>query len=214
MCVCVLCTQILLLILSQLSRTLMPLECWLMFPNVSLPCPVQSSSHFCHYVIHYPFTSEFFLWYKVGSSRLSVLSREICWLAFFSLQPIVLNEVMHSLLCVRLYASQRHIEICHITFLTLPDLSLLISLPSTLNRFCYSVMKILPSSPPSLPLSLSQFEWSMYPQTCKLILQSYNMSMEDSQDVLDSKLTFLDSLLQRLDHHRAQTASTVKGNSA
>ncbi|CAI8035415.1 hypothetical protein GBAR_LOCUS19881 [Geodia barretti] len=61
---------------------------------------------------------------------------------------------------------------------------------------------------------LANFEWSMYPQTCKLILQSYNMSMEDSQDVLDSKLTFLDSLLQRLDHHRAQTASTVKGNSA
>jgi hypothetical protein len=65
-----------------------------------------------------------------------------------------------------------------------------------------------------LPFDDKNFEWSVYPQTCKLILQSYNMTMEDSQDVLDSKLAFLDSLLQRLGHHRAQTAGTTKGNSA
>jgi hypothetical protein len=48
------------------------------------------------------------------------------------------------------------------------------------------------------PSSDKNFELSVYPQTCKLVLQSYNTSMEDSQEVVETKLTFLDSLLQRL----------------
>ena len=43
-----------------------------------------------------------------------------------------------------------------------------------------------------------QFEWTMYPPICKLVLQSYNTSMEDSEEVLDSKMLFLRTLLQDL----------------
>lgn len=43
-----------------------------------------------------------------------------------------------------------------------------------------------------------QFEQSMYPQVCKLILQSYNISMEDCQEVVDAKLKFIDRLVERL----------------
>ena len=46
--------------------------------------------------------------------------------------------------------------------------------------------------------SSTQFEQALYPRVCKLVLESFNMSLEDSQEVVDSKLNLLDCLVVSL----------------